>query len=376
MAGDMSNQVNADVIVIGGGVFGCLSAIEIAKKGLNVKLLEKNADLMLAATLNNQNRLHLGYHYPRDVETAIQCQRGFDEFYRKYKNCVLDGFDNAYFVSAQDSKVDFAQYADFCERASLPFRELNLSEFGEAVQNVEGGVLTDEVIYDSKLLRAAVLRELLQNDVEVGCGMNADVVKETSSGFEVLCGTERLNARAIVNCTYANFSSFNKTLGLPVKKLQYELTVVPVVRWRKGKPPIGVTVMDGSFFTVLPFGKSGNYLLYHVKHTVHQTVIGETYPEQWAQPKSIVDAFEARRIFDEMLEASSHWLPSLREAEFIDYLATVRVVFANSDDTDRRPSVIERQQTSAPFYSIFSGKIDHSIWVSRDVAEDVSKCIS
>lgn len=372
----MSEQVSADVIVIGGGVFGCLSAIELAKKGLSVKLVEKNADLMLAATLNNQNRLHLGYHYPRDVETAIQCQRGFYDFYRKYQNCILGGFDNAYFVSAQDSKVDFAGYSDFCRRASLPFRELNLSEFDEVVENVEGGILTDEVIYDSKLLRAEVMQELLQNDVDVKCELNAETIQETSYGFEVDCGSERLRARAIVNCTYANFNSFNKGLGLPARKLQYELTVVPVVRWREGKPPIGVTVMDGAFFTVLPFGKSGNYLLYHVKHTVHQTVVGETYPEPWSQPKSVVDEADARRILGEMVEASSVWLPSIREADFVDYLSTVRVVFANSDDTDRRPSLIEKQQTAAPFYSIFSGKIDHSIWVSRDVAEDVYASLS
>jgi hypothetical protein len=376
MAADMSEQMSADVIVVGGGVFGCLSAIEIAKKGLSVKLLEKNADLMLAATLNNQNRLHLGYHYPRDVETAVQCQRGFKDFYRKYKNCILDGFDNAYFVSAENSKVNFAAYAEFCERASLPFRKLDLSEFGEPVRNVEGGILTDEVIYDSKLLRAEVLHELLQNDVEVRCGLNAYGIKETSTGFEVDCGTERLSARAIVNCTYANFNSFNKALGLPVRKLQYELTVVPVIRWRRGKPPIGVTVMDGAFFTVLPFGKSGNYLLYHVKHTVCEAVVGETYPQEWSQPKSIVDEIEARRIFGDMVDASSYWLPSIRDADFVDHLATVRVVFANSDDTDRRPSLIEKQQTAAPFYSIFSGKIDHSIWVSRDVADDVCKLIS
>ncbi|KZB69563.1 FAD-dependent oxidoreductase [Thalassospira sp. MCCC 1A01148] len=373
MAGVMSEQVSTDVVIIGGGVFGCLSAIEIAKKGFSVVLLEKNTDLMLAATLNNQNRLHLGYHYPRDVETAIQCQRGFDDFYKSYKNCILDGFDNAYFISALDSKVDFVEYAAFCDRASLPFRELNLADFCEPVLNVEGGILTGEVVYDSKLLRAEVLEELLKNNVEVRCNHNVDRVLEISSGFAVFCDGKQLTARAIVNCTYANFSSFNKDLGLAVTNLQYELTVVPVVRWRKGMPPIGITVMDGPFFTVLPFGKTGSYLLYHVEHTVLQTVVGESYPNEWSQPKNIVGEAEARKVFEAMVESSSKWLPSIKNAEFVNYLATVRVVFANSEETDRRPSVIEKQQTSAPFYSVFSGKIDHSIWVSQDVAQHIER---
>ena len=35
--------------------------------------------------MNNQNRLHLGFHYPRDIETGIQSIRGFDLFKNKYK---------------------------------------------------------------------------------------------------------------------------------------------------------------------------------------------------------------------------------------------------------------------------------------------------
>ncbi|AXS40727.1 FAD-dependent oxidoreductase [Breoghania sp. L-A4] len=59
-----SEVSKVDAVVIGGGIFGCLSAIELSKLGLSVKLLERESSLMQGATLNNQNRLHLGYHYP------------------------------------------------------------------------------------------------------------------------------------------------------------------------------------------------------------------------------------------------------------------------------------------------------------------------
>ncbi|MDP2357105.1 MAG: FAD-dependent oxidoreductase [Beijerinckiaceae bacterium] len=365
----MSSKPEVDVIVVGGGIFGCLSAIELAKRGLSVKLLEQNADLMKGATLNNQNRLHLGYHYPRDVETAKQCQRGFDEFRRAYPECILSGFDNAYFISSENSKVGLAEYSTFCDNAGLPFNELRLQEFGEAIKNVDGGILTEEVVYDSKLLSERVLRDLTLNNVEMMCHNKVSKVEETDFGFDVCVDTKKLSARAIVNCTYANFNAFNTSLGLPKKQFQYELTVVPIVRWRQKVSPIGITIMDGPFFTILPFGKSGDYLLYHVNHTVFQSVIGESYPLGWADPKKVINRSAAEGVFEKMVISSEHWLPSIRSAEFVDYLAAVRVVFADSDATDRRPSLVERLPTRNPFISIFSGKIDHSIWVSRDVAD-------
>ncbi len=365
----MSSHTEVDVIVVGGGIFGCLSAIELAKRNLSVRLLEQNVELMQGATLNNQNRLHLGYHYPRDVETAKQCQRGFSDFRNTYPECILGGFDNAYFISSENSKLGFSEYSAFCNDAGLPFKKLRLQDFGEVIKNVDGGILTEEVVYDSRLLSERILRDLALNNVEVECRKKVAKIEETDSGFDVFVETEKLSARAIVNCTYANFNTFNTCLGLPKKQFQYELTVVPIVRWRQKTSPIGITLMDGPFFTILPFGKSGDYLLYHVNHTVCQSVVGQSYPLGWADPKKMIDRLAAESVFEKMITSSEHWLPSIRSAEFVDYLAAVRVVFANSDETDRRPSLIERLPTKNPFFSIFSGKIDHSIWVSRDVAD-------
>ena len=63
--------------------FCCLCAIELSRLGYEVAIFEKNSDLMLGATLNNQKiGLHLGYHYPRDLETARQSALGFELFKR------------------------------------------------------------------------------------------------------------------------------------------------------------------------------------------------------------------------------------------------------------------------------------------------------
>ena len=60
-----------DSVIIGGGIFGCLVALELSYLKRKVIILEQNSSLMIGATLNNQNKLHLGYHYPRDLNTAL-----------------------------------------------------------------------------------------------------------------------------------------------------------------------------------------------------------------------------------------------------------------------------------------------------------------
>ena len=369
----MSDKVKYDVLVIGGGIFGCLTAIELSKAGFDVNLLERNSLLMQGASLNNQNRLHLGYHYPRDLETAKQCQRGFYSFKERYKQCILDGFDNAYFISDKGSKVDFKEYLNFCQDASLEIKKIDYCNFDIDIKNISGGILTNEVVYDSYILKRLVESEIKNQNVRVECDTSVSCVEETNIGFSTKTNKKNIESKAIVNCTYANLNSFNLDLGVTRRKLQFELTVVPIIRWRSNLKPLGITVMDGKFFTVLPFGKSEFYLLYHVEHTVQDTFIGYKYPESWTNPKSAISNTSAKQAFEKMVSSSSYWLPEIINAEYVDYLATIRVVLADVDITDKRPSLINKISTKNPFYTVFSGKIDHSIWVANDLTSRLLK---
>ena len=78
----MPSFKDVDVLIIGGGIFGYVPRSNWLVL-LNIKLIETKSSLVAAASQNNQNRLHLGYHYPRDLNTAIQCKSGFDEFKEK-----------------------------------------------------------------------------------------------------------------------------------------------------------------------------------------------------------------------------------------------------------------------------------------------------
>ena len=68
---------------------------------------------MLGATSNNTNRIHLGYHYPRDLDTALQCKEGFEMFVKEYSDCILKDINNFYCISSYGSKVSAEKYYKF-----------------------------------------------------------------------------------------------------------------------------------------------------------------------------------------------------------------------------------------------------------------------
>ena len=364
-----------DCVVIGGGIFGCSCALELSKLGKETIILEKNKDLMLGATSNNTNRIHLGYHYPRDLDTALQCKEGFEMFVKEYSNCILKDINNFYCISSYGSKVSAEKYNEFCKSAGLPFRELSNKVLPEKLENIDCVISTEELIYDCKELAKNIKEKISFSNINIANKSKAQRIEELDNKFKIHIGNNEIYSRSIINCTYSNYNFFNKELNIPERIYQYELTFVPIIRWRSKKTQLGITVMDGNFFSVLPHGKSGNYTLYHVDFSVLNRVINETPPLEWENPHKIVSDKDAKYLFKKMIDSIANWLPSIKTAELIGYLLTTRIVLSKKEKTDARPTMVEKMPTKNCFYSLFSGKIDHSILVSKKIAEDIQKNI-
>jgi glycine/D-amino acid oxidase-like deaminating enzyme len=80
--------------IIGGGAFGAVIALKLAEAGESVTIFERRDELLLGASVNG-NRLHYGFHYPRDDETARQCLRGYREFRREFGVAIRPGVSYA-----------------------------------------------------------------------------------------------------------------------------------------------------------------------------------------------------------------------------------------------------------------------------------------
>ena len=120
-----------NIAVIGGGVFGVMTAIKLAEMGQTVSLFERLPTLMQAASAN-ANRVHLGFHYPRDEETARQCLRGFTKFKEEFASAVLPELSNAYFIASGGSLTSSNDFLTFCSRIGLSYQNIELDGFHPA----------------------------------------------------------------------------------------------------------------------------------------------------------------------------------------------------------------------------------------------------
>lgn len=356
------------VAIIGCGIFGAMTALRLAARGAAVTIFERQARPLQGASYNNQNRLHLGFHYPRDDETARQSIRGFERFRQEFAPCILGGFPNAYFIAHEGSMVTPEQYLAFCKRMGLRHERIEPAAYDPLVQGVDLGVLCDEVVYDSAVLATLVLQRLRHAHIEPL--FNAEVQRierRAGGGFALqVAGHGRREFDAVVNCTYAQVNALGEQLGHDIAEYQFEYTMVPIVEWQHA--PVGVSIMDGPFMTVLPFGQTGRYLLYDVAHSVIAEHVGPHMPAAWARHASApARQVDAAALFERIRATCSRFVPALASVRCTGFLEGPRMVLANRHHTDARPSIV--RQVEPDYVTAFTGKIDHCIWVADDIAD-------
>lgn len=355
------------VAIVGCGIFGAMSALRLAARGASVTVFERQSRPLQGASYNNQNRLHLGFHYPRDDETARQSIRGFERFRKEFAPCILGDFPNAYFVASEGSLVNADQYLAFCRRMGLRHQRIDPARYDPLVQGVDLGVLCDEVVYDSAVLGTLMLRRLGEVGIEPRFGAAVEQIERRGAGFRLhVAGQGTRDFDAVVNCTYAHVNELGAQLGHDVADYQFEYTMVPIVEWDHA--PVGVSIMDGPFMTVLPFGQTGRYLLYHVAHSVVAEHVGPRMPAEWAlKATSPARQVDEAALFERIRQACCRFVPALRDVRCSGFLEGPRMVLANRHQTDARPSIVRRVEPG--YVTAFTGKIDHCIWVAEDIAD-------
>lgn len=355
-----------NVAVIGGGAFGAMTAIRLAEAGQAVSLFERLPGLMLGATLN-ANRVHLGFHYPRDAETSRQCVRGYRKFRQEFENAILPGVTNSYFVASEGSLTSPDEFLAACRRHGLAYRTIEPDEFQPAVRNVSLGVLTDELMYDPATLRQLMVERLRAGGVTIRVDAAVIDIRRLGGGFAVSLGDGgQARFDAVVNCSYADINRLTARLGHTMEPLQYEYTAVPVVEldWPE---PRSMTVLDGPFVALLPYGPGGKYLLYHVLHSVIARAEEKLLDPNWLDPQaSPFAAIDRERWYEILLESCCKFIPALRQGRLTGFVQGPRVVLADRADTDGRPSRVTQHEPG--YLSVFSGKIDHCMWVADEVA--------
>jgi hypothetical protein len=364
----MSRSADMNIAVIGGGVFGAMAAIRLAEAGRKITLFERESDL-LRGTSSNANRVHLGYHYPRDEQTARQCMKGYEGFLVEFGEAVVERVQNAYFIARNGSLVTPEAYLAFCDRLGFQYTRLDLSRNRPAVENVELGILTNEAVFDPTVLRSLMSARLCALDVEVRINSEVVDIEARDDGFELTLG-ERTKVRydGAVNCCYADVNRLTERLGYDLPKRQYEYAAAPVVELNL-EDLASLTVLDGPFVSLLPYGTSNQYLMYHVEHSVIARADGAQLDQKWRNAAtSPFASVDKSQWLNDHVEACGFFIPALRGARVRGVAEGLRMVLADHEQSDARPSFITHHQPG--YVSVFAGKIDHAMWIADAIVRE------
>ena len=85
-----------DKLIIGAGLYGLYAALYCGKRGQQVEVLEIEQAPFTRATYINQARVHMGYHYPRSLSTAMKSAGYFKRFVEDYSFCIHTKFEQIY----------------------------------------------------------------------------------------------------------------------------------------------------------------------------------------------------------------------------------------------------------------------------------------
>lgn len=357
-------------IILGAGLYGLYSALFCGKLGEKVLVLEHDSAPFKRATYINQARVHMGYHYPRSYSTAIKSAHYFDRFMNDYAFCVLTEFEKIYATSANFSWTSAEQFMKFCRAANIRCEDVNPSKYFND-RMCDGAFVTKEYTYDANILKEYFLKELEKYpNVEIKYNVRIKDIKQAETHFNIsLENGEEYSTDFLLNATYASCNQVLDKLGYEPFKIKYELCEIILCNVSERLKDVGITVMDGPFFSIMPFGKTGYHSLTSVTFTPHMTSYdslptfecqkrsnGFCSPEQLGNCNDCPAKPESAWTY--MSNMAKKYLKEEYKFEYAGSLFSMKPILKASEIDDSRPTVIKQYSTKPTFISVLSGKIN------------------
>jgi glycine/D-amino acid oxidase-like deaminating enzyme len=341
----MATGITCDALVVGAGFYGCEIALTLRQLGFDrVVVADREAGILRRASFVNQARVHNGYHYPRSQSTALRSRLNFDRFLDRYRHAIRFDMESVYAI-ATGSQISAAQFESFCRSLGAPctpapdrFRRIFA---GDVIEEL---FLTREFVFDVAAL-AQHLRRLMESvQIDLRLGAEASIIESNGDRVAVRIGDTIERASWVFNCTYGDLELVGVPIGTPIKK---ELTELVLFKAPYPLANAGVTVMDGPFFSVMPFPAAGLHSLSHVRYTPHMATTG-------------TDALRPNRSNrTAMMRDAARYIPALAKVEVVRSIFEIKAVLMRNEDDDGRPILIEQCARMPRVVSILGAKIDN-----------------
>jgi len=352
------------IAVIGAGVFGSVIAWKLSEQGFDVEIFDTHHEILSGTTPRSVLRLHLGLHYPRDLETAVQSKEGYSRFLGEFGDAVDLGFTNYYSLSKEDSKVNRGEFHDFVNAAGLEVVERDpkdLDKFGFAHEKIQGLFTAPEGVIHPGLLRNELEQRLSNPQIKTTLGVKVTGAT-LSRGFWKLEDSENNNYGPFDYVIKATYGSDNIVVTDEIDQSRaFDFHRTLVVRADLGMEKFGITIIDGDFLTLLPDAFAKTSLLYGPIPSVMKRHTGSHIPLDFLNVSP--DLVNKARVA--VMQRYRDWFPQAPMENHKEDLIGTRTIEHGVQATDRR--VTEIREIGPRALSVLSGKIDHSLLAAGEV---------
>ena len=169
--------------------------------------------------------------------------------------------------------------------------------------------------------------------------------------------TSTITANRIFSCTYSRLNAVPVASQIEPVPLKHELTEITLVRVPEVLQSLGVTLMDGPFFSCMPFPARSCHSLTHVRYTPH----GHWFDRGAETPWPLAEPLNRNRqtAFPSMMRDAARFLPIISRVEYLDSLWEVKTVLPRSEVDDSRPILFRAHHGLRNFHLILGAKIDN-----------------
>ncbi len=366
----MQNIKKFDYIIIGAGIYGLYAASLLAKKNVTVAVLEQDDSAFQRASFVNQARVHNGYHYPRSISTAIKSSSYFDRFNKDFEFAINKSFKQIYAIAKDFSFTNAEQFEKFCHNANIPCNEVKLDKILN-YDTIEKAYETEEFSFDAIKIRDYFLKDLAKhNNVTIFYNTHPIAVEKEGNKYNLKLNDNNgiFQSGFVINATYASINKIIDMFGFDKFKIKYELCEIITCDVSNNIKDIGITVMDGPFFSIMPFGLTNMHSLTAVEFTPHLDSDKEFSVCNCQKNNDNLSIYKIQNCinclnkpktaYPQMSQIAKKFLNNDVKMKYINSYFAIKPILKKSELDDSRPTIIKQFSKDPTFVSVLSGKIN------------------
>ena len=344
---------NYDYVIIGSGFFGLsiLKHLYSLNKNSNFLLIDKESKIMNRASRWNQARVHMGYHYPRSISTAIRSKENYSRFSSDWEFAIDSKNESLYMISDINSKTNSKNFERFMSTVELKYADTT-EHFVKLLnaKNIEKIYKVQEDTFSSNAIKEYFENFLENSNIDYIFNTNPYSITNQDSKIEIQLSDRKIYTQYLFNCTYGGLGKYSE-IFLEKNLLKYEIAEITFVKVPNILKNYNVTVMDGPFFSLMNFPDNDYHTLSHVRYTPHR----EFFSKEINDPYYELQNYEKQTNFPLMKLDSMKYIPSLEQMEHKGSYFEIKSVLNSSEVNDSREILVHREKNQ---FNILGSKLD------------------